>query len=193
MVITAIEGGRITINKPLAYDHDTPREDLFAYVANTTRNVTIASEDGEATAVHQRGHVMFMHNDDVDVRYAAFDDLGRTDKSQPAFDIGALDTVTADSNIKGRYPLHFHKTGTTDLDDPAISQGNSISGSPGWAMVQHSSNANFIDNVTFDTFGASYVAEDGDETGIWLRNISIRTEGYGYSASVGQGGRGGRQ
>ena len=180
VAITKIEGGEITIDRPLVYDHDTPRADLFAYVANMTRNITIASEDGEAHRVHHRGHVMFMHNDDVDVRYAAFDDLGRTDKSEAAFDIGTLTTVEADSNIKGRYSLHFHKTGTTDQDDPAIAVGNTVSGSPGWGFVQHSSNANFIDNVAFDIFGAAFAAEDGDETGIWLRNMAIKTEGIGY-------------
>ena len=180
VTITAIEGGRITIDRPLVYDHDTPRADLFAYVANTTRNITIASEDGEATPVHQRGHVMLMHNDDIDVRYAAFDDLGRTDKSKDAFDIATLTTVEADSNIKGRYSLHLHKTGTADQDDPAIVVGNTVSGSPGWGFVQHSSNANFIDNVSFDVFGAGFAAEDGDETGIWLRNMAIKSEGIGW-------------
>jgi hypothetical protein len=51
-------------------------------------------------------------------------------------------------------------------------------------MVQHSSNADFLDNVTFDIQGAAYVAEDGDETGIWLRNIAIRTEGEGYTTQA---------
>jgi hypothetical protein len=181
--ITKIEGGAITIDRPLVYDHDTPRADLFAYVANMTRNITISSEDGEATALNARGHVMFMHSDDVDVRYAAFDDLGRTDKSQPAFDVGTLTTVEADSNIKGRYSLHFHKTGTADQDDPAIAIGNTVSGSPGWGFVQHSSNANFIDNIAFDIFGAAFAAEDGDETGIWQHNMAIKTEGIGPGVS----------
>jgi hypothetical protein len=180
VTITAITGGKITIDRPLEFDHDTPREDLFAYVANTTRNITFASEDGDATAVHHRGHVMFMHNDEVDVRYAAFDDLGRTDKSEDAFDLAALSTVTAESNIKGRYSLHFHKTGTTDADDPAIALGNTVSGGAGWGFVHHSSNVDFIENVAYDVFGAAFAAEDGDETGIWLRNMAIKVEGIAY-------------
>lgn len=178
--IVKIEGGKVTIDKPLVHDHDTPRSDLFAYVANMSRNITISSENGAATDVHHRGHVMFMHNDDVDVRYAAFDDLGRTDKSVAAFDVGSLSTVTADSNVKGRYSLHFHKTGTDDQDHPAMAVGNTVSGSPGWGFVQHSSNANFIDNVSFDVFGAGFAAEDGDETGIWQGNMAIRSQGIGY-------------
>jgi hypothetical protein len=184
VTITAIDGNRVTIDRALQHDHDTPRADLKAYVANMTRNVTIASEDGEATAVHHRGHTMFMHSDDVDVRYAAFDDLGRTDKSEAAFDVGTLGSVEADSNIKGRYSLHLHKTGTEDRADPAFVVGSAVSGSPGWGFVQHSSHAVFVDNAAFDVFGAHFAAEDGDETGVWARNIAIRGEGIGYGAAA---------
>lgn len=180
VTITAIDGNQITFDRPLEYDHDTPREDLFAYIANTSRNITIRSEDGEHTAVHHRGHVMFMHNDEVDVRYAAFDDLGRTDKSVPAFDIGSLSTVEADSNIKSRYPFHFHKTGTMDQENPAMAVGNAVNGAPGWGYVHHSSNANFTDNVSFDVYGAGFAAESGDETGVWIGNMAIKSEGIGF-------------
>jgi hypothetical protein len=182
VTITAINGSTITIDQSLKYDHDAPRDDLAAYVSNMTRTITIASENGEATEVHHRGHVMFMHSDDVDVRYAAFDDLGRTDKSEAAFDVGSVANVESDTNIKGRYSFHFHKTGTDDLENPAISIGNTVSGSPGWGFVHHSSNANFIGNVAFDVFGAAFAAEDGDETGIWQGNMAIRSEGIGYGA-----------
>lgn len=180
VVITAIDGATITIDRPLEYDHDTPRDGLSAYVANTTRNVTFSSEDGDATEVHHRGHVMFMHNDNVDVRYAAFDDLGRTDKSVDATDVSDLDVVTADSNIKGRYSFHFHRTGVDDVDNPALAIGNSVSGGPGWGFVHHSSNADFINNVAFDVFGAAFAAEDGDEIGLWDGNIAIKSVGIGY-------------
>lgn len=182
VTITAIEGNTLRIDRPLSFDHDVPREDLAAYVANTSRNITFASEDGEASAVHHRGHVMFMHNDDVDVRYAAFDDLGRTDKSNPAFHDSALDPadINAETNVQGRYSLHFHRTGTDDQENPAIAMGNAVNGSPGWGYVHHSSHANFSQNVAFDVFGAAFVAEDGDETGVWWQNMAIKTEGIGY-------------
>lgn len=181
--ITAISGNRITLNRALTYDHDTPRADLDAYVSNMTRNVTIHSQNGEATPVSQRGHVMAMHSDDIDIRYAAFDDLGRTDKSRAAFDAASLSNVTATSNVKGRYSLHLHKTGLDDQDNPAMVVGNAVSGSPGWGFAHHSSNAVFADNAAFDVFGAAYAAEDGDETGAWLRNIAIKSEGVSYGES----------
>ena len=112
VVITGINGSTVTIDRALTYDHDAPRGDLAAYVANMSRSITISSEGGDDLPSHQRGHVMFMHNDDVDVRYAAFDDLGRTDKSFAAADGSTFDQIFADSNVKGRYSFHFHRTGT---------------------------------------------------------------------------------
>lgn len=188
VVISAINGSTVTIDRALQYDHDAPRDDLSAYVANMSRSVTFSSEDGEATEVHHRGHVMFMHNDDVDVRYAAFDDLGRTDKSEPAFHVETLDTVEADTNIQARYSLHFHKTGTEDQDNPAIAFGNTVSGSPGWGYVHHSSHAEFVQNIAFDVFGAAFVAEDGDETGLWWENMAIKSEGIGYGDAKAKSG-----
>lgn len=188
VTITAIDGARISFDPPLRFTHAVPRADLAAYVANTTRNILFASLEGEATPVARRGHVMFMHSDAIDVRYAAFDHLGRTDKSREAFDVTALPEVTATSNIKGRYSLHLHKTGLTDLTKPVMIVGNSVFKSPGWGFVHHSANSAFVDNVAFDIFGAAYAAEDGDETGIWLRNIAIRAQGYSpgdYSAKTG--------
>lgn len=186
VTIRAINGNEIVLDRPLTYNHDTPRDDLSAYVANMTRNVTFSSEGGEDLPVHQRGHVMFMHSDDVDVRYAAFEDLGRTDKSRPSGDIdhfGGLGRLQADTNIQTRYPFHFHETGVTDLENPAMAIGNVVDGSPGWGFVHHSSNADFTNNVAFNVFGAAFVAEDGDETGIWYRNIAINSQGISYGDS----------
>lgn len=187
VIITAINGNTITIDHPLAYDHDTPRDDLKAYVANMTRNITFSSENGEATDVHHRGHVMFMHNDEVDVRYAGFSDLGRTDKSVEAGDpayFGGVGNLDANTNVKSRYAFHFHETGVSDLENPAMAVGNVVDGSPGWGFVHHSSNANFTSNVAFDVYGAAFAAEDGNETGIWYQNIAINSEGIGAGDST---------
>ncbi len=180
VTITAIDGARVTIDRPLRHNHYAPRDYLAAYVANTTRNIVFASLEGAETRLSQRGHVMFMHSDDVDVRYAAFDHLGRTDKSAEASDQSTLAETRSTSNIKGRYPLHLHKTGMSLPESPAMVVGNSVFGSPGWGFVQHSSNADFVDNVAFDVFGAAFAAEDGDETGIWLRNMAIRAQGIDW-------------
>ncbi len=177
IIITAINGNVISFDRPLEFDHDTPRDDLKAYVANYTRNVRFITENAENLPVFQRGHVMFMQSDDVDVRYAEFTDLGRTDKSERAFDVAQLDSVEFDTNIKARYPLHIHRAGVGDQDNPAQLVGNAVWGSPGWGVVQHDSNAILADNAVYDAFGAAFSAETGNETGRWVGNIAIKSIG----------------
>lgn len=175
--IVAVDGATITLDRVLDFDHDSPRADLKASVANFTRNVTFRSESGAASPVYHRGHVMFQHNDDVDVRYAAFHHLGRTDKSVESFALDQLTTVLPDSNVRGRYAFHFHRSGIDKPADPGIAVGNAVFGSPGWGYVHHDSNAVLHDNASYDTFGAGFVAETGNEIGAWTRNIAIRAEG----------------
>ncbi len=182
LTITRIEGNVIYFSTPLEFNHEAPRADLKAYVANYSRNVKIETENADTVPVHQRGHVMFMHSDDIDVRYAEFQELGRTDKSDRAFDVGDLTQVESDSNVKGRYPLHIHRAGVSDIDSPAYFVGNSVWGSPGWGFVHHDSNAIMADNAAYDVFGAAFVAETGNETGRWSHNIAIKSIGTGGGA-----------
>ena len=185
LIISAIQGNTIFFSTPLQFDHDTPRADLKAYVANYSRNVRIETENADNVSVSERGHVMFMHSDDVDVRYAEFFELGRTDKSTRAFDFDDLASTTSTSNLKGRYSLHIHRAGLDDLDDPAILVGNAIWGSPGWGVVHHDSNAVISDNAAYDIFGAAFVAETGNETGRWSHNIAIKSIGVHGTAKHG--------
>lgn len=175
--ITRITGNTLKLNQPLHHNHHSPRADLKTSVANYSRNVVFKTENADQVPVHQRGHVMFMHTNKVDVRYAAFQQLGRTDKSVPSFDVPDLNPVQSDSNARGRYSLHLHRIGTTDKRSPAVIVGNAVFGSPGWGYTHHDSHAIFTDNASFDTFGAGFVAETGNETGVWSGNIAIKGEG----------------
>jgi hypothetical protein len=177
LVITAINGNVVTFDKPLQYNHEGARADLKTYVANYSRNVVFENEGGATTPVHERGHVMLMHSDNITVKYAEFEELGRTDKSIRSFDIGSLTTVSSDSNVRGRYSLHIHRAGTGDQEHPAIIEGNAVWGSPGWGFVHHDSNALFSNNAAYDVFGAAFVAETGNEIGRWDHNISIKSLG----------------
>lgn len=179
-VISSIEGDTVHFEDPLVFDHGSPRDDLHTSVANYTRNVSIETEDPDTADVSERGHVMFMHSDDVDVRYAEFHELGRTDKSETSDDVSNFDTIESDSNVQGRYSLHLHRTGTEDQDNPAIVMGNAVYGSPGWGFVHHDSNALLENNASYDTFGAGYVAETGNETGSWTDNIAIFAQGTSW-------------
>lgn len=180
LVITAINGNVITFDKPLQYDHEGARADLKAYVANYSRNIVFENEGGEATPTHERGHVMLMHSDNIVIKYAEFDELGRTDKSVRSFEAGSLSSVAPDSNVRGRYSLHIHRAGVTDQEHPAIVEGNAVWGSPGWGFVHHDSNALFSNNAAYDVFGAAFVAETGNETGRWDHNISIKSLGVNH-------------
>ncbi|MEM8633367.1 MAG: G8 domain-containing protein [Pseudomonadota bacterium] len=180
-VISSIEGNSVHFDEPLVFDHDAPQEGLKTSVANYTRNVSIETEDPESADVSERGHVMFMHSDDVDVRYAEFHELGRTDKSEDSFSINDIDDVQSDSNVQGRYSFHLHRTGTDNLDDPTIAIGNAVYGAPGWGFVHHDSNALMENNASFDTFGAGFVAESGNETGAWNDNIAIYAQGVSWA------------
>jgi G8 domain/Bacterial Ig domain len=175
--ITAINEERVSFAEPLVHKHGSPRGDLKTSVANYTRNITVRSENGASSAVHHRGHVMFMNNK-VDIRYAAFHELGRTDKSKPARQPEEFSPIAPNSNAKGRYSFHFHRTGVlSHLGNPGMSVGNAVFGSPSWGFVHHDSHAIFHDNASYNTFGAGFVAETGNEIGSWTHNIAIYAKG----------------
>ncbi|NET35261.1 MAG: hypothetical protein F6K19_25075 [Cyanothece sp. SIO1E1] len=193
LTIKAIDGNRITLDRALKYDHDTPKNDLKAYVANYSRNVVIETENHEDLPPSQRGHVMFMHNDDVDVRYAEFHELGRTDKSKLIDDFktdkngrrildGQGNPIKNDpediSNQRGRYAVHFHRTGVETIDgEPAMAVGNAVWGSPGLGYVHHDSHLVLEDNAAYNVHGSAFVTETGNEIGSWSNNIAIKSEG----------------
>ncbi len=163
--IVSVAGNTVTFDKALSYNHQPPAgHDFNTYVGNLTHNVVLTSENPEGT----RGHVMLMNHMAKEgeiansVQYAEFNGLGRTDHS--------IETGT-DSNPTGRYPLHMHETGTDPDSATTLVQGVSVSGSPGWGIVQHSSDATIADSVVYDTVGAGMVSEHGDETGYWLDNL----------------------
>ena len=193
LTITAINGNRIRFtnndissgsNSVLRFDHKQPEgfedEGLKLYIANTTRNVVFETENGENAPIQQRGHVMFMHNPDVGVNNAGFYNLGRSDKSKLVDDpVQNVDgSKGSGTNRRGRYSLHFHRTGADDINStPSMAKGNAVVGSPGWGIVQHDSHAVLEDNVVFNVAGAGIVAEDGNEIGAWRNNITIKTTG----------------
>ncbi|MEO1471739.1 MAG: G8 domain-containing protein, partial [Pseudomonadota bacterium] len=182
-IITAIDGATITLDRALDTDHVAPRPDLDVHVANLTRNIAFTSENEGAL---NRGHVIVMHTNDVDARYVAFEGLGRTDKSVALNDwtllsdseesIRAENTEIMDlggTNVRGRYSVHVHRGGAEG--DPAHFEGTVVRDDPGWAYVNHSSNVDFIGNVSHNITGAAYNTEAGDEVGSFVGNIAIRT------------------
>ncbi|NET35036.1 MAG: hypothetical protein F6K19_23910 [Cyanothece sp. SIO1E1] len=192
LTITEISGNRVKFtnnditggdNTVLRFDHVRPdgfKDQLNLYVGNTSRNVSVETADADNVPTKQRGHVMFMHNPDVEVHNAGFYQLGRADKNVIVDDNGTMPGgfQGKGTNQRGRYALHFHKTGADDINStPSVATGNAVVGSPGWGIVHHSSHLVLEDNVVFDVLGSGIVAEGGGEIGAWRNNLTIKTTG----------------
>lgn len=121
--ITEIVGNTVIVdsnpnvagNQGLQHEHELPAgHGLKIYVANMSRNIEISSENA---AVNRRGHVMFMHNQNVTVENVGFIDLGRTDKSKQLDDFRQVEDengqlqINPGTNQRGRYAVHFHRAG----------------------------------------------------------------------------------
>ena len=186
--VQSIDGTTVTLNQALDLDHIAPQAGLNVYVANSTRNVQFTSENSTTT---HRGHIMFMHTNKVNVKNASFTDLGRTDKKIPLDDhnfefpevtgnltsAGTVFSTTsgARNNIRGRYPIHFHRGGTTPGSAPAVVDGSVVVNSPGYGLVNHSANVDMTNNVSYDIHGSAFYTEAGNEIGSIENNIAIRT------------------
>jgi G8 domain len=204
--VASISESQVTLTAPLAYDHKGARNatgtlELLPHVGNISRNVIVRSENPAGT----RGHTLFISHADIDIRYAAFKELGRTR-------MGTVNSAEFDSdgrvarrgmNQIGRYAVHFHhdfgprRTPANQYQFTLI--GNAVDGSPKWGITIHRSHYGLIqDNVVYNTRGAGIVTEDGSESfNVFDHNFSMRSEGSrevaqgnAYSGSVAPGGDG---
>jgi G8 domain len=240
--LQALNGSMATLSAPLKYNHSAGS----VYVSDVSRNTVFASDPAAfqvdtsghyVGTVADRGHVMFMHNDDVHVDAAGFYGLGRTDKRTliddpvlvddtdhpgqkttdvllkdpnptlppdiaakygahrvlvPELDANGDEVLDAGGNpvlviartglnARGRYAVHFHRTGINPGDTPAAINDSAVVDSPGWGIVNHSSNVTVSNNVVFNALGAAYVTEAGDEIGSFDHNIAIHSRGSGDS------------
>lgn len=163
----------------LLFDHELPDgfedEGLELHVGNLSRNITVRSEVGPDGEIGERGHVMFMHNPDVEVRHAAFVDLGRTDKSRDLDNPGE-NADGSGTNAVGRYAVHIHRAGADDRTERAAEfEGLAVDGSPGWGIAHHDSHANLTDNFVHGVRGTGIAAEAGNEIGAWTDNLVMGT------------------
>ncbi len=200
-VITGLGGRSVSFKKQLLYDHVLPKHTkeglvLKMHVINLTRNVIIMTQEGSYRTImdgpepKSRGHVMFMHTNNVELNYVGFYELGRTNKLQTMVNMARDDegniTRIAHNPI-ARYPCHFHRTGT-DGTSFGIVKGSVVDGSVGWGFVNHRGAAYIDNNVAYDVDGASFVAEVGNEIGTFINNVSIRTLGNNIENFTGDPG-----
>lgn len=177
--IVALNGSTVTLNAPLSTDHIAPRAGLFVHMANLSRNIILSSENPD---IERRGHVMFMHTHNVDLRHVRFHQLGRTNK-RVQLDDWIFPNLIADefeagdnTNIRGRYSCHFHRGGVDpSAGAPARIEGCVAEDDPGWAFVNHSSHVDFVDNVSYNVVGGAFQTESGDEIGSFVGNLAVRT------------------
>lgn len=202
VTITSISGNIVSFTPSLIRDHKPPSQapGLDVHVANLNRNIVVSSENTSVFSLNglynkPRGHLMFMHTLDVNLKYVEANNLGRTDKSiiLDDWDFDDLDASqntgqlvpNGGKNPRGRYSIHFHRGGLdlsvfparpiTPLPSPALVEGCVVNNDPGWAYVNHSSRVDFVRNISYDVVGGAFNTEAGNETGSFIENIAIRT------------------
>ncbi|MEC3908322.1 PKD domain-containing protein [Tamlana sp. 2201CG12-4] len=192
-IITGIGGNTVSFQRPLEKNHVIPNHtkvglELKLHVINLTRNAIITTQEGsfryemDGSELKSRGHIMFMHTNNVDIHYAGFYELGRTNKLGSMVNMKRDATTGAVTRLAhnpiARYPCHFHRTGA-DGTSFGVVEGSAVDGSPGWGFVNHRGAAYINNNVAYNVNGASFIAEVGNEIGTFYNNISIRTLGDG--------------
>lgn len=177
--VAAINGASVSLNAPLRFGHLPPDPSLGAYLVNYSRNIRMATQSAAQLPVSQRAHSMYMSTETT-IDGVEFFEMGRTDKSVRAIDAAKLTTVTSTSNVKGRYPLHLHLSGFPADKLAPVVRDVAVWGSPGWGVAQHNGKAFLFENNTWNTFGAGFVAESGNEVGAWVGNTAIKSVGVNH-------------
>jgi hypothetical protein len=152
-LIKAVSGDRLTLDKPLAFDHscDGPyRGD----VANLSRNVIIESAD----PARARGHTMYHRNSSGSIHYAELRHLGK-------------------EGVLGKYSIHFHMVGDSMRGTSVI--GASIWDSGNRWITIHGSNYLIVrDCVGYRSVGHGFFLEDGTEVyNVLDRNLAVQAYG----------------
>src|SRR6185295_17289973 len=184
----------LTLSAALRFGHQGARDGatgngtlrFLPHIGNLTRNVIVRSQSPIGAGGTQ-GHTLFMERADVDIRYTAFRDLGRTQ----------IRTTTND----GRYPVYFE-----DLIGPATTPangyqytfvGNAVDGGSSvhtrrWAISLDDSHYGLIaDNVLYNYAGALVMTEAGSESyNVFERNFLMRSTGTGGRLGMGDEGQG---
>jgi hypothetical protein len=205
MTIQSVFGQLVILNEPLKYSHKGARSlegqlEVLPHVAVLDRNVKIRSENPNGT----RGHTLYTARADVEIAYAQFSDMGRTDGRV------VLDNTTFDANgnVKhvgtnqvGRYAVHFHHLlgpeNPTNTGYQFKFIGNTVQNSTKWAVAVHGTSFGLLErNVVYGAQGSGFVTEDGTEIGNqFINNIAMNVQGTNSDGDVGTSdgnyGRGG--
>ncbi len=148
-VIQAIDGTRLSLDRPLAHEHLGDGE-YRGEVANLSRNVIVESADPAG----QRGHTMYHVGSRGSISYAEFRHLGK-------------------KGILGRYSLHYHLVGDTMRG--SYVEGASIWDSHNRWITIHGTNYLVVrDCVGYKSIGHGFFCEDGTEVfNVLDRNLAV--------------------
>lgn len=221
----------ITLAQSLQYDHNGARDgdgtlEFLPHVMNMSRNVIIRSETlaeagksawcegqnklNDTANCATRGHTTFLHRAKIDVRYVAFNDLGRTINElidNTTYD-GSGNPTAIGANQIARYAIHTHHLfGPVAGQTPANGYqytllGNAIGQGSAehkfkWAIAIHGSHYGLIkDNTAYNIAGSAIVAEDGSESyNVFDHNMVVRaySRGSGWRFSTSNGLRDARE
>ena len=149
-VIKAIDGTRLTLDRPLAHNHAVA-DGFRGAVANLSRNVVVESADPGGV----RGHTMYHRKSAGAISYAEFRHLGK-------------------ENVLGRYPIHYHRVGNTMRGSYVI--GASIWDSHNRWVTVHGTNYLVVrDCVGYQSVGHGYYLENGSEIlNVFDRNLAVQ-------------------
>jgi cell migration-inducing and hyaluronan-binding protein len=156
--ITAIDGNRLTLDKPLEYMHFgeiTFGVDERGEVGLLTRNIRIqASQDADQTWFG--GHIMAMVGSRMQVSGVELSRMGQ-------------------HLTLARYPIHWHLGG--DGNGQYV-RNSAIHDTYSRCVTVHGTDNLLIqNNVTYNTVGHCFFMEDGIETGNeFIRNLAIQTK-----------------
>src|SRR5262249_39249926 len=146
----AIDGARLTLDKPLEYEHQGTG-DFRGEVANLSRNVVVESAD--PTGV--RGHTMYHRNSAGSIGYAEFRHLGKP-------------------GVLGRYSLHFHLVGDTMRGSSVVGASIWDSGNR-WLAIHGTHYLVVRDCVGYQSLGHGFFLEDGTEVyNVLDRNLAVQ-------------------
>ena len=148
-IITAIDGTKLTFDKPLTMSHLGDGE-YRAEVANLTRNVVVESAAPDGV----RGHTMFHKHSAGSLSYAEFRHLGKKD-------------------VLGKYAIHFHLCRDTMRGSSVV--GCSIWDSNNrWVTIHGTEYLVVRDNVGYKSVGHGFFLEDGTEVyNVIDRNLAV--------------------
>lgn len=136
--INAIDGVKLTLDRPLDFDHVVDG-DFRAIVGNLSRNVVIESADPDGV----RGHTMYHRNSAGSLSYAELRHLGK-------------------ENVLGRYAIHYHLVGNSMRG--SYVHGCSIWDSHNRWITIHGTNFLVVrDCIGYQSVGHGVYLEDGTE------------------------------